>query len=146
MADQRYLKKRRQGWYFVMAVPLELRGKFPGKDGKPISKIVLSLGTRDLTLAQKKRWALVDQYTEAFRRAAGDIALTRAEIDEQAKLIYQDTLVRLEADARAGKLWAETQDEGDNPEVVALEMGIETLTDALSEHRLYHHHRSRRGR
>jgi hypothetical protein len=93
-ASNPYLKRRKQGWYFQIAVPATLRGKPPW--GKK-AVIVLSLGTRDLSLAQKLRWAKVDEYTEAFRRAAGDIPLTRAEINDEAWRVYQDTLRRLEA-------------------------------------------------
>lgn len=94
MADTRYLKQRRAGWYFQIAVPRELRGKEPWGQ-KPL--IIKSLKTRDLTAAQKQRWYLVEKYQEAFRHASGDIALTRAEINEQAWLIYQQTLRELEA-------------------------------------------------
>jgi hypothetical protein len=81
MADERYLKRRGQTWFFEMAVPREVRGKYATtKNGKAIDKVVVSLKTRDIRVAQKDRWRLLADYTERFRRCAGDIALTRAEI------------------------------------------------------------------
>jgi len=125
MADERYLKQRRQGWYFVIAVPRELRGK-PPWGAK--TAIVQSLKTRDLSVAQKERWTKVTEYTEAFRKAAGDIPLTRAEINEQAWRVYQDTLVALEAKPA----WGEPhQDE--TPEQAGLSANLENYYEALDD-------------
>ena len=64
MADKRYLKQRRQTWYFYLAVPADLRAKLKK------STITETLHTRDLTKAQKARWAKVTQWT-AFERLRG---------------------------------------------------------------------------
>ena len=125
MADHRYLKQRRQGWYFQIAVPRELRGKEPwGK--KPV--IIKSLETRDLTTAQKKRWDRVAEYQEAFRRASGDIALTRAEINEQAWRIYQDTLKAMEA-----KPPTADPEGAESPEEAGLSVNAWEIEEALAQ-------------
>jgi integrase len=125
MADERYLKKRRQGWYFVIAVPRELRGN-PPWGTKAV--IVQSLRTRDLSVAQKERWARVTEYTEAFRRAAGDIPLTRAEIDMQARRVYRDTLASLEAKPVLGDPHVD-----ETSEQAALGANINDCSEALDD-------------
>lgn len=89
MADTRYLKQRRQGWYFAMKVPADLLDKL----GK--SDIVKSLRTRDLSQAQKDRWPLVAEWTAQFEVLRGKRMWTPAEIEEMAKAEYQDTLKML---------------------------------------------------
>lgn len=125
MADTAYLKRRRAGWYFQVAVPRELRGKEPWVQ-KPV--IIKSLGTRDLTTAQKKRWPLLAEYQEAFRRASGDIALTRAEINEEAWRIYQQTLRDLEAKTVTADPEAE-----ESPEEAALALNAADFDEALQQ-------------
>jgi hypothetical protein len=61
----RYLKRRRQGWYFQIAVPVALR-KAAGK-----ATITKSLRTRDLNVAQERYVAELLKATEAFRELAG---------------------------------------------------------------------------
>ena len=75
MADTRYLRQRHQGWYFVAAVPRELRGKFVsngrnGSAGRPLSKIVVSLKTQSLGEAQDRRWPLVKHMARNFPTGA----------------------------------------------------------------------------
>jgi integrase len=119
MTDTRYLKKQRfkdaegkwrdgHSWYFVMAIPSALRGKFVsqgrnGKPAKPLTKIVEKLGTQSLSEAQEKRWPLVHQWREAFKRTLTGEPLSPAEIDAEAREIYTSTLQRLEAEAKARK-------------------------------------------
>lgn len=132
MADLRYLKRRRQGWYFVLTVPKDLRGKFLSARGKPLSLIVVSLGTRDLSEAQHKRWALRTQYGEAFKRAAVGAPLTLTEIEAQAQEVYTTTLERMEADAKRGiRAWAGTEQDGDDPETAGLHIEIDQYVEAL---------------
>ena len=69
MADTRYLKQRRQGWYFQLAVPSELRAVM----GK--ATITASLRTRDLTQAQERRWAKLIEAKDVFARVRGKEAL-----------------------------------------------------------------------
>lgn len=89
MADTRYLKQRRQGWYFSMKVPADLVGKI----GK--SDIVKSLRTRDLSEAQNDRWPLVAEWNAHFQVLRGKRTWTPAEIEEKAQAEYQDTLKML---------------------------------------------------
>lgn len=86
MADTRYLKQRRQGWYFAMKVPADLVDKIGRSD------IVKSLRTRDLTQAQKDRWPLVSQWTAQFDVLRGNRTWTPVEIEEKAQAEYQETL------------------------------------------------------
>jgi len=119
MADIRYLKKQRfkdasgekrdgHSWYFCMAIPSALRGKFVsqgrnGKPGKPLSKIVEKLGTQSLSEAQEKRWPLVHQWRETFKRTLTGEPLSPAEIEAEAREVYTATLEEMEADARLRK-------------------------------------------
>ncbi|QRM42811.1 site-specific integrase [Rhizobium sp. BG4] len=89
MADTRYLKQRRQGWYFAMKVPADLVDKI----GK--SDIVQSLRTRDLTQAQKDRWPLVAECTAQFEVLRGKRTWTPTEIEDKAQEEYEATLKML---------------------------------------------------
>ena len=65
MADFRYLKQRRQGWYFQLAVPRKFREAL----GK--ATITTSLQTRDVTVAQRRRRPRLVQAQEAFAKLSG---------------------------------------------------------------------------
>lgn len=106
MADTRYLKRRREGWYFQIAVPRALREAY-GSD-----VITVTLGTRDLTVAQQRRWPKLIEYQEAFGRLSGKVpaettnrvnSATLAVIDEIALAAYHQALMTMEANARRGK-------------------------------------------
>jgi integrase len=130
------LKRRRQGWYFRLAVPRDLREAY----GSDI--ISVSLKTRDLTEAQQRRWPKLIEYQEAFRRLGGapspapDDELgsaTLAMIDEIALATYRDKLAKLDADARQGKGVRE-HPEGADPieqEITGLAIYSENLGEAL---------------
>ena len=90
MADTRYLKRRRQTWYFHLAVPAEVRPKLNK------THITETLGTRDLTKAQKARWEKLAQWTDAFEKLRGNVPLTNAEIEEQAQRVFYEFLAHLE--------------------------------------------------
>lgn len=97
MADLRYLKQRHRTWYFALAVPVAVRGKFlssgrNGHGGKPLTKIVESLGTQSLKEAQDRRWILVHEWRERFKRTLADVPLTVAEIEFEAREIYTSLL------------------------------------------------------
>jgi integrase len=97
MADTRYLKQRRQGWYFQLKVPVDVAGKWGGSN-----PVVLSLGTRDLTKAQAARWPLVSRYVAHFEVLRGNRQWTPDEIEEQAELAFKEALAefdRLDYDA-----------------------------------------------
>ena len=68
--DTRYLEQRRQGWYVVLEVPPSLRERLGRK------RLRKSLGTRSLTTAQAKRWAMIAtlraDITGAQGQRAGD--------------------------------------------------------------------------
>lgn len=93
MADTRYLLRRRQTWYSRVNVPRPLRA------GYGRAEIVRSLRTRDLSVAQRRRWSHVQEALADFerhQRAPG--ALSPEEIQEQAWETYHDTLEQAEAD------------------------------------------------
>src|SRR5450759_3852621 len=104
-ADTRYLKRQHQCWYFVTAVPRGLRGRLigqgrRGRPGRPLSKIVISLRTQSLSEAQEKRWPLVHEWRERFKRAMSGVPLSLGEIDRLARESYAATLANLEALAK----------------------------------------------
>ena len=80
MADTRYLVRRRQTWYLVIKVPVDVRDQIGVGD-----KIVQSLKTRDLTVAQRARWSLVTDWNARFEVARNKRAWTPAEIEEKAQ-------------------------------------------------------------
>jgi integrase len=104
-ADTRYLKRQHQGWYFVTAVPKSLRGRFisqgrHGRPGRPLSKIVISLGTQSLSEAQERRWPLVHEWRERFKRTKSDVPFTLAEVDALARESYAAMLGGLDSLAK----------------------------------------------
>jgi integrase len=70
MADLRYLKQRRQGWYFRIAVPSDLQDRI--RPGRPMREIVETLGTTDLRKAQSDRWARREHWERHFKRLRGE--------------------------------------------------------------------------
>ena len=110
MADTRYLKQRRQGWYFQLAVPARHREALGGT-------IIVSLKTRDLTVAQTLRWAKLIKAQEAFakldgRRPAPEPVDPEAllQIDEFALTTYREALAKMAADARKGvRAWGKPE-------------------------------------
>jgi glutamyl-tRNA reductase len=103
MADTRYLKRRRQTWYFHLATPRDVRAKV-GKN-----TITETLNTRDLSKAQKLRWSKLTQWTEAFERLRGNLALTGAEIEEHARSLFQSFLVEMEQASKDSRQDIEAQ-------------------------------------
>lgn len=127
MADTRYLKQRRQTWYLVLKVPADIADKF----GK--AEIVKSLGTRDLSQAQKARWQLVADFTAQFEVLRGTREWTPEDIEEKAQAEYRETL----------KALAEYNEDEDNLDIFAemefekLEAGpLSDLDDALIKARI----------
>jgi integrase len=111
LADCRYLKKRREGWYFQLAVPSKLREAY----GK--ATITASLKTRDLTVAQARRWAKYVTAQEEFAKLESNPAAEALppedllNIDDFARAYYRETLKVMDAETRKGiRLW-------DNPEL-----------------------------
>ncbi|MDM7850426.1 site-specific integrase [Pseudochrobactrum kiredjianiae] len=90
MADTRYLKKRRQTWYFCIKVPSNAKATI----GK--SDITQSLQTRDLTEAQKLRWPLVADWSARFEVASGSRSWSAAEIEQHAQREFHQTLEMME--------------------------------------------------
>jgi hypothetical protein len=142
-SDTRYLKRRHQAWYFVTAVPRALRGRFVsagrnGSPGRPLAKIVVSLNTQSLAEAQERRWPLVSQWRENFRRALSGAPLTRAEIDDEARKLYEETKIRIDAAARRGMPEALQRHEGIANTVSILSAfrvlgSVDTMFTALAE-------------
>ena len=128
MADLRYLRQQGQAWYFCMAVPQALRDAFPSegrrsqggrkRPGKPRSRIVIKLGTQSLKEAQDKRWPLVTEWREKFKRALAGEPLSHAEIDAEARELY-DYLI----DTMASK----------PPEKVAVDANLDAAAEALED-------------
>lgn len=90
MADTRYLKKRRQSWYFVIKVPVDLQAALGRKE------VVQTLGTRDLSKAQRDRWPLVTEWMARFEVERGNRQWTPAEIEAQAASQFQQLLGQFE--------------------------------------------------
>jgi integrase len=144
MADLRYLKKRHQSWYFALAVPVAVRGKFVsngrrGRGGKPLTKIVESLGTQSLREAQDRRWPLVHEWRERFKRTMANVPLTIAEIEAEAREIYTSLLEQMAADAKRGKHKGDPilSPDGETvmvtPEQVAIDAALDDAVDALAQ-------------
>lgn len=84
MSNKTYLKQRHQTWYFRINIPVEVQPFFGKKEH------LESLQTRDLTLAQKKRWHLRDHWEVEFERARRNGSTdTRA-----PRVIYQEAIER----------------------------------------------------
>lgn len=122
MADTRYLKKRRQGWYFRISVPRDLRADYQRDD------IVVSLSTRDLTVAQEKRWALVSEYHEDFRRTRGAKS-DRPSPDRKPRHVFKETL----AAAREGAFRWEDSHDGEDADAAGLGLAIGEITDQIDK-------------
>jgi hypothetical protein len=130
MADTRYLKRRHEGWYFVIAVPRPLRSKFPGKT----KLIVQSLKTRDLVTAQRARWALKVEFETAFERLANDVPLTPAEIGQEAQRAYEGMLAALETVKPHAEPQEAPQGEAqDTPELAGLRIAGWNLEEAIEQ-------------
>jgi integrase len=116
VGDTRYLRQRRQTWYSRVKVPAHLRDAY----GKP--EIVRSLQTRDLGIAQSRRWAHVQEAMADFERfQAYPGAPSPEEIQEQAWETYHDALEQAEADGLDEE---------------ALDQSLDVLRDALIEGKL----------
>ncbi len=63
----RYLQRRRQRWYFVIAVPKHLRHHFEDR-----AKIIQSLKTRDYDVAEAEALKLAGEWKARFRALEGD--------------------------------------------------------------------------
>jgi hypothetical protein len=138
MADTRYLKRQHQSWYFCMAIPNGLRAKFvsqgrQGRPGKPLSKIVETLGTQSLAQAQEARWPLVHEWRDKFKRALSGEPLTTSEIEAEAREVYTTTLQRLEADARRGKYPGSPTRGPDGQTITPEEVSVGVMHDEAGE-------------
>jgi integrase len=130
-SDTRYLKRQHQSWYFVTAVPKALRGRFLSEGrkarggrrhpGKPLNKIVVSLGTQSLADAQEKRWPLVTEWREKFQRALSGTPLTGAEIDAEARDLYHYLLDWMEQHKKADR-----EEEANN-----IDVNLDIVAEAL---------------
>jgi integrase len=71
MADTRYLLLRGHTWYVQVFIPRKLQHLFGGQ-----RHLVQSLKTRDLTLAQSKRWRVVAEFHALIDRARQQVGQT----------------------------------------------------------------------
>src|SRR5688500_11140222 len=65
--NNRYLLKRRQGWYVRIAVPPALVSKL----GK--THVVKTLRTRDVAVARERRWRVLDEIHELFQQTGATL-------------------------------------------------------------------------
>jgi integrase len=89
-ADFHYLKCPRQTWFFVYAIPRDLRGKLLSSTGRAKDKIVESLNTKDPDLARERRNERLVHWDRQFRRLRH--GPSEDDIIEQATEIYRATL------------------------------------------------------
>ncbi|WP_342238093.1 DUF6538 domain-containing protein [Inquilinus sp. OTU3971] len=133
MADLRFLLQRRQTWYLRMTVPSQVR-KAEGR-----AEWVISLKTRDLSIAQRERWAWVSALQarwadmEAGRSVPAKPSRGTAAVPPGASpsAIYQETL------RWAREAFPETEGSGggpddlDDPSEAGLELEAEPLVERL---------------
>lgn len=154
-SDERLLQRRPDrrcgGWYFVMAVPRNLRGKLLSQGqrardgqrspGKALRKVVISLGTHNLREAQGKRAVLEHHWSQVFERARRGMELSPAEIEEQAREIYVSLLESMADNAKRGlapDANPEPNPDGSEPgphdrEIAALSIAHDQFAEALEE-------------
>ena len=78
MSDKRFLTTRGPVYYAQVAAPRALKGRF--------RRLVLqSLGTKQLSEAQSRRWAVVNGWKHAFTLAQADESMTAEDIEATAK-------------------------------------------------------------
>jgi integrase len=80
-----------------MKVPVDLQGLLGKQD------IVKSLGTRDLTQAQRDRWAHVNEWVAKFEVLRGNRCWTPGEIEEKARGEFKETLKWLHETGTSGE-------------------------------------------
>ncbi len=111
VADLRYLKQRRQAWYFRIGVPADLRDKIGKVD------IVESLQTRDLSVAQTRRWERVAHWTRTFEEMRGNA-------ESVPWKVYRETLNQ----ARAGAFGDAVRDgQGDEVSSSGVDFALEAI-------------------
>ena len=66
--SKQYLFKRKQGWYFRIAIPERVRHLYGGSN-----LIVKTLKTRDLKVAQERKIPMLLHYKEKFRKAVQNL-------------------------------------------------------------------------
>jgi len=66
--SKQYLFKRKQGWYFRIAIPERVRHLYGGSN-----RIVKTLKTRDLKVAQERKIPMLLHYKEKFRKAVQNL-------------------------------------------------------------------------
>src|SRR5260221_9014928 len=67
-ADLRFMKRPHQTWFFVYAIPRDLRGKLLSSTCGAKDKIVESLGTKDPDIARERRNKRLVHWDRQFRR------------------------------------------------------------------------------
>src|SRR5260221_4595299 len=92
MADTRYLRQRRQGWYFQLKVPTDIAARWREKN--PITK---SLKTRDLSKAQVDRWPVVAHYMAHFEVLRGTRQWTPEDFEKQADAAFAAALAEYDS-------------------------------------------------
>jgi integrase len=95
MSDLRHLWKRHNRYYLRLAIPPALRKHFVSKDGKgkPRDKIIEPL-SGDLRQAQALRTQRLAYWQAVFERVRTGAPLSAAEIAEESRRAYADTIAR----------------------------------------------------
>ncbi len=89
-ADLRFMKRPHQTWFFVYAIPRDLRGKLLSSTGGAKDKIVESLGTKDPDIARERRNKRLVHWDRQFRRLRH--GPSEDDIIEEAVEVYRATL------------------------------------------------------
>src|SRR5271163_3721505 len=129
MVDHRYLKQRRNGWNLQLPVPRAVQPKLGRK------LIVQTLKTRDILVAQERRWAAVAEHKNTFARLAADSPLTGQDIAAEARRSYEVTLAACELSPPMAEpeIDPETGMAEDTPEIAGLRMNLDAIALALRE-------------
>jgi hypothetical protein len=99
-------KGTRTGFAFRIAVPSELRAKFPSpKTGKARTFIIEGLKTRDAKSAEEQAEERRRHWRDQFERAKQGGQFSLAEIDRFSRESYVALLARMEAAAKLAATW-----------------------------------------
>lgn len=82
-----YLQRRRQRWYFVIAIPARLQPQFGGR-----RKIIRSLGTSDLRVARPRALAMAAEWKARFGAMEGSLEDARRVAREEYEKARRDVL------------------------------------------------------
>jgi integrase len=132
VADHRYLKREYNTWFFVHAIPRDLRGKLPSKGKKPLRLIVKSLNTTSLKEAQQLRNLMLYETQRIFARARAKVPVGIPEVDPETGEA-DETPEMAAVRAAQWNLQDRMEMEGDALELVKLEQDMTHLEQRMRE-------------